>query len=123
MIWGYRSGLPLTWTPDGQSIPRHSWEILDSAPGIVLFLNQDDQPADPSALSPGDLVFFDAKATPGGSRIDHVGMYLGTDSGGHQRFISSRQHENGPTLGDAGGASILDGNGIYARAFRAARRL
>jgi hypothetical protein len=50
-------------------------------------------------------------------------MYLGIDSGGHHRFISSRKTANGPTLGDTGGRSILDGTGFYAVAFRSARRL
>ena len=33
------------------------------------------------------------------------------------------QDPDGPTLGDAGGASVLDGSGHYATAFRAVRRL
>ncbi len=68
------------------------------------------------------MVFF--KGNPDSSRvIDHVGMYLGTDTAEHRRFISSRQTNDGPTMGDLGGASLLDGTGLYARAFRAARRL
>jgi hypothetical protein len=67
-------------------------------------------------------VFFDAD--PGdGARIDHVGIYLGVDAGGRHRFVSSRKGINGPTLGDYRGASLLDGAGLYARAFRASRRL
>jgi len=50
-------------------------------------------------------------------------MYLGVDSGGHHRFVSSRKTANGPTLGDLGGKSLLDGTGHYAVSFRAARRL
>jgi hypothetical protein len=50
-------------------------------------------------------------------------MYLGLDAGDHQRFISSRKGANGPTMGDFKGKSILDGTGLYARAFRAVRRL
>jgi cell wall-associated NlpC family hydrolase len=75
-----------------------------------------------TALQTGDLVFFDATSTDT-TGIDHVGMYLGRDSAGHDRFISSRKTANGPTLGDVGGASILDGNGYWATAFRSARRM
>jgi cell wall-associated NlpC family hydrolase len=70
----------------------------------------------------GDLVFFDADESDG-TRIDHVGIYLGLDAGDHYRFISSRKGANGPTLGDYKGKSILDGTGLYARSFRAVRRL
>ena len=121
MVWGYRAGLPLGLDPDGVAIPRQSFQILDAAPGVVTIPNTGSQVRDFSHLSPGDIVFFDAD--PGdGPQIDHVGMYLGRDTGGHERFISSRKTNNGPTLGDAGGASLLDGRGLYARSFRAARR-
>jgi cell wall-associated NlpC family hydrolase len=70
----------------------------------------------------GDLVFFDADPEDGPA-VDHVGLYLGRDDGGHLRFLSSRKGANGPTLGDTRGASLLDGAGLYARAFRSARRL
>jgi hypothetical protein len=73
-------------------------------------------------LVAGDLLFFDADPNDG-TRIDHVGMYLGLDVGHHHRFISSRKGANGPTLGDYRGKSILDGAGLYARSFRAVRRL
>jgi cell wall-associated NlpC family hydrolase len=123
MVWGYRTGLPLTYAPDGgKSIPRHSWEILATAPGVVLIHDQEAQITDFSKLSPGDLVFFHAKQEDHTPQIDHVGMYLGKDNFGHARFISSRQTMNGPTLGDTSGASVLDGSGLYARSFRAARR-
>jgi NlpC/P60 family len=125
MVWGYRSGLPLTYKPDGgASIPRHSWEILDSAPGVLIIPGTNDQPVtDLSRLAVGDLVFFHAKTEDHVPPIDHVGMYLGKDTGGHDRFISSRQKIDGPTMGDYGGSSLLDGRGLYAQSFRAARRL
>jgi hypothetical protein len=125
MVWGYRSGLPLTYAPDGgASLPRHSWEILSTAPGVVIIPDvADAQITDFSRLSVGDLVFFHAKTEDHAPQIDHVGMYLGQDTAGHYRFISSRQTINGPTLGDVGGASLLDGKGLYAKSFRAARRL
>ena len=124
MVWGYRSGLPLTYQPDGgASIPRHSWEILSSGPGVVIIPDvNDEQITDFSRLETGDLVFFHAKSETHNPQIDHVGMYLGQDSSGAYRFISSRQKIDGPTMGDFGGNSLLDGKGLYAQAFRAARR-
>ncbi len=122
MVWGYRGGLPLGYAPAGEALPRHSWELFANAPGTVLIPNSGTRPSDLTPLSPGDLVFF--KWDPQNVHpVDHVGMYLGTDTAGHARFISSRQTNDGPTLGDTGGASRLDGNGLWARAFIAARRL
>jgi hypothetical protein len=75
-----------------------------------------------SGLNAGDLLFFDVSADDG-TAIDHVGIFLGWDSPGHGRYISSRQIADGPTFGDTGGASIVDGAGLYARSLRASRRL
>jgi len=124
MVWGYRAGLPLTYAPNqGQAIPRHSWEILSSAPGVIIIPDTERQVTDFSHLAPGDLVFFHAKTEDHNPQVDHVGMYLGKDAAGHYRFISSRQTADGPTLGDVAGSSLLDGTGLYAKSFRAARRL
>jgi imidazolonepropionase-like amidohydrolase len=41
----------------------------------------------------------------------------------HGRFLSIRKGANGSTLADVRGKSILDGNGLFARSFRAVRRL
>jgi cell wall-associated NlpC family hydrolase len=88
----------------------------------VLIPNTGTRVTDLAPLAPGDLLFF--KWDPENPHpIDHVGMYLGLDTAGHARFISSRQTINGPTMGDTGGASLLDGNGLWARSFRGARRL
>ena len=60
------------------------------------------------------------------TRPMRVGLFLGVDSAGYHRFISSRKSINGPTLGDYKGRSILEpvnGTGLYAHAFRAVRRL
>ena len=133
MVWGYRHSLPgqarrdrvpLTLAPASsrRAMPRRAFEIFESAPGVVTIENDGGQVQDLSVLAVGDLVFFDADAGDG-PRLDHVGMYFGMDAGGHHRFISSRKGANGPTLGDYRGKSILDGTGLYARAFRAARRL
>ena len=58
-----------------------------------------------------------------GKHIDHVALYLGVDIDGHRMFISSRKRLNGPTIGDEGGTSRIDGHGFYARLFRSAKRL
>jgi hypothetical protein len=123
MVFGYRLGLPLSIDSDGgASLPRQSFVQAAAAPGIVLFHSLGARTPDAHGLQPGDLLFFDADPADG-PQIDHVGIYLGVDSGGHQRFLSSRKTANGPTLGDLGGRSILDGDGLYAKAFREARRV
>src|SRR6185295_15129082 len=122
ILFGYRGGLTLGLAPDGQTISRRAYQILDSAPGVVTIPNRGTRVDAFSLLDPGDLVFFDADPTDG-PLVDHVGIYLGPDAEGHQRFISSRKTPNGPTLGDVGGRSILDGRGLYATSLRAARRL
>jgi hypothetical protein len=72
-------------------------------------------------LRPGDAVVCDADpADP--DVIDHIGIYVGRDASGGHRFISSRKTPNGPTITDAGGNSLLNGKGTYARSFRGARR-
>lgn len=122
MVFGYRAGLPLTLDPDGVGLPRRSFEILASGPGVVLRADTGVRPALPANLTPGDLVFFDA-STDDGTRIDHVGIYLGVDSVGAPRFLSSRKTVDGPTFADVGGRSTLSGTGLYATTFRAVRRL
>ncbi len=121
MLWGVRFGIPLVLDPDGgASLPRRSAQQASSAPGIVPISNAAQQVTEFGRLQAGDLVFFDAS---GGSAIDHVGVYLGLDTAGHRRFISSRKSADGPTMGDLRGASLLDGTGLYARSFRSTRRL
>jgi cell wall-associated NlpC family hydrolase len=120
MIWGYRSGLPLAPAQSNTALSRRAVQMDAATFGVTIIAN--GQPAALERLQTGDLVFFDAD--PGdGPAVDHVGMYLGRDDAGHSRFISSRKSPNGPTLGDVHGASILDGAGLYAKAFRSARRL
>jgi len=132
MVWGYRHQLPDAGYPDtiplsrrpqsNTTLPRRSFEIYEGATGIILIENAGTQATDLDILDAGDLVFFDID-TDDGPRLDHVGMYLGTDVSGARRFISSRKTANGPTLADAGGRSILNGTGTFARGLRAARRL
>lgn len=122
MLFGYRGGVPMSSSPNGSALPRRAFEMLASAPGVVTIPNTGSKATAYSKLAAGDLVFFDA-ATDDGTQIDHVGIYLGPDSSGRRRFISSRKTANGPTLGDLGGASVVDGSGYYGKAFRAARRV
>lgn len=124
MVFGYRIGLPLALAPDGRGIPRRSYQIYQSAPGRVVVSDSGTVPgsSDFAKLAAGDLVFFDA-STNDGTQIDHVAIYLGRDTGGNYRFISSRKTIDGPTLGDYAGKSVLNGTGHYATSFRAVRRL
>jgi cell wall-associated NlpC family hydrolase len=123
MVYGYRSGYPLEWgEPTGRALPRRAVMMAGRGPGVVVVPNNGEQPADIDALLPGDLLFFDVDPNDGPA-IDHVGIYLGPDSGGRPRFVSSRKLANGPTMGDLGGASLLTGGGYYAKGWRSAKRL
>jgi cell wall-associated NlpC family hydrolase len=124
MIWGYRSGVPLAPGPvtGGEALPRRAVQMEASRFGVTIVAGGDASETRFGRLQAGDLVFFDADPDDGPA-VDHVGMFLGLDQGGHLRFVSSRKSPNGPTLGDLHGASILDGTGLYAHAFRSARRL
>ena len=123
LLFGYRLGVPMVLTPlaDHSAMPRRSFEIYAAAPGVVTIADTFVK-ADAAKLSAGDLVFFDGTVDDA-QQIDHVGMYIGVDELGNHRFISSRKTVNGPTLGDTGGRSILEGTGLYSTSFRAARRL
>lgn len=137
MILGYRSSFPDagyearfaleraakgTASPTAESpLPRTAEELYTAGRGVVIVADKGVQAAAFDALLPGDLVFFQAENPPVRT-IDHVGLFLGRDAAGRWRFLSSRKSANGPTLGDTRGMSVLDGSGLYARAFRAARR-
>ena len=121
LVYGYRMGLPLLNVNEaGPGLPRRAYAMAEFAPGKVIVSNTGERATSYDRLQPGDLVFFDIS---GGPQIDHAGIYLGRDSVGHHRFISSRARANGPTLGDRGGTSLLDDGGYYSRAFRTAKRL
>ena len=121
LVYGYRMGLPLlNVNAKGPGLPRRAFALAQFAAGNVVVPNTLRQATAYSKLQPGDLVFFDIN---GSTEIDHTGIYLGRDSGGHHRFISSRGRANGPTLGDLGGTSLLDDGGYYSRGFRTAKRL
>lgn len=124
MIWGYRTGMPLTNSSDPRAdgIPRRAVQMYDSQVGSTTIERSSSAQSSLAQLQPGDLVFQDA-STDDGTAIDHVGMYLGKDTAGNYRFVSSRKTANGPTMGDIGGKSILNGSGLYAKSFVAAKRL
>lgn len=136
MVFGYRAGYPLEWTGGvspyatpvgagtaaGGPLPRRAVMMAGYGPGVTLIPDTGRQGTDIHLLQAGDLLFFDADRGDGPD-IDHVGIYLGRDSTGRPRFISSRKTANGPTMGDVGGAAVLSGAGLYARSFRQAKRL
>lgn len=122
MVYGYRLGFPLLGTNDpGPGLPRRAYAIAANGPGVALIPNKGARVTDYDALQPGDLVFFEVEGSP--DELDHVGVFVGIDSAGHYRFMSSRERANGPTFGDLGGTSLLDDGGMYSRAWRAARRI
>ncbi len=121
MVFGRRLGLPMTLVPDRVRLPRRATQMHTDGPGVMV-AESGTQLTDLTRLLPGDLVLFDA-ASDDGTAVDHVGIYLGRDSGKRPRFVSSRKTVDGPTLGDVGGRSVLDGTGLYAVALRAVRRL
>jgi hypothetical protein len=135
MIWGYRNNflganyvarvpLSLEIRSDCPTIPRRSEQICVGAPGIIVIPNQNVRVTNFEKLRVGDLLFFDSHED---CSIKHVGMFIGVDVGvdvdKKHRFISSRKSINGPTLSDYNGCSVLEGEGLYARSFRAVRRL
>jgi len=122
IVFGHRGGLPMTLTSDGVRLPRRAVQMADSAPGTLVVPNRGSQVTSFGTLLAGDLVLFDA-STDDGTAVDHVGIYLGKDSAGRHRFVSSRKTADGPTMGDVGGGSRLDGTGLYATSFRSVRRL
>ena len=131
MLGGFRRHAPnaapvmplaRTTSADGTMLPRRAVQMNARAPGVLIERDRGVQLRNFSRLAIGDLLLFDADPKDG-TAIDHVGLFLGVDDNDHHRFISSRKGANGPTMADLRGKSILDGNGLFARGFRAVRRL
>ncbi|MFD9031004.1 C40 family peptidase [Streptomyces sp. NPDC059567] len=127
MVLGYRARYPLMSSDkSGDGLPRTANGMARSRQGADVMpltgISAQDRPSTIDQLQPGDLVFFKLDARTG-QRLDHVGMVLGHDTEGHLIFVSSREEVNGPTIGDIGGVSRLDGNGYYAKTLRSAKRL
>ncbi|MBM0256553.1 NlpC/P60 family protein [Micromonospora sp. 4G55] len=123
MVYGHRLGYPLrgTNTP-GEGLPRRAYAMAEVGPGVQLMPNSGQRARGIDKLLPGDLVFFNAQPIPS-RQVDHSGIYLGIDDGGHHRFISSRSQTDGPTMGDLSGAPLLDGVGYWPDRWLTARRL
>jgi cell wall-associated NlpC family hydrolase len=133
-VYGYRAGYPLNSTDDshGTGLPRTANGIAQSNVGVDILplkrtgstvpLKMYARPTLIDSLQPGDLLFWKLDSRTG-ARLDHTGIYLGLDTAGHPRFISSRKEVNGPTMGDTGGAARLDGPGMYAQYLSSAKRL
>ncbi|KZB80330.1 NlpC/P60 family protein [Amycolatopsis regifaucium] len=123
MVYGYRAGYPmLGGNTKGPGLPRRAWAMSELGPGTQVIADTKKQATDYSALQPGDILFFNLEPHLG-PQVSHTGIYLGIDGDGRRRVLSSRKVANGPTFGDAGGVSLIDGEGTYAKAFRAAKRL
>ncbi|RPK90048.1 MULTISPECIES: NlpC/P60 family protein [Streptomyces] len=127
MTLGYRTRYPLMSSDtSGDGLPRTANGMARSDEGADVLpltgVGPDDRPSAIDQLQPGDLVFFKLDARTK-DRLDHVGIVLGYDTEGHLIFVSSREEVNGPTIGDVGGVSRLDGNGYYAKTLRSAKRL
>jgi cell wall-associated NlpC family hydrolase len=123
MVYGHRLNYPLrgTNTP-GEGLPRRAYAMAQFGPGVQLMPNSGQRARGMERLLPGDLLFFNAQPVPN-AQIDHSGIYLGVDDGGHHRFVSSRSQTDGPTMGDLSGAPLLDGIGYWPDRWLTARRL
>lgn len=130
MVFGYR-GTPHRLvmsinTLGNTTLPRTSFNQYLNGTGVVLIPNEEVTvpPGQLGVLQPGDVLFWDtsdSRDTPGG--INHVGIFLGRDTGGNHRFIHSAGSTNGPAFGRPGSTNdfILD-SGFYMTTFRAVRR-
>ncbi|WP_156213726.1 hypothetical protein [Lentzea aerocolonigenes] len=124
MVLGYRSGYPLGWAPSRARLPRQAKDYSSGAPGPVVVADTGARPSDEQLerVQTGDILAFDLDPADG-PLLDHSAIYLGVDSEGRPRFISSRKTYNSVTMGDKYGASVLTGDGVLAQAFRLARRV
>ncbi|MFF3928258.1 C40 family peptidase [Streptomyces hirsutus] len=124
MVYGFHMGIPMVRTQgiDGTVLPRMTKDIGPNGPGVIVAQSASSAPP-LTAIQIGDVPHFDADTgDPVAGQMDHNGIYLGTDSLGQPRFVNSRKTPNGPTFGDLGGASRLDGAGLYATSLRLIRR-
>ncbi|MGW1892817.1 C40 family peptidase [Streptomyces sp. NPDC002004] len=127
-VFGYRARYPLMASDSvGDGLPRTANGMARSKAGTTIIPLSGpapwyERPKNIDVLQPGDLLFFKMDHHTG-NHIDHAALYLGPDTDGHKMFISSRKEVNGPTMGDKGGTSRLDGNGFYAQLFRSSKRL
>lgn len=130
----YDAALPLSLKARSGHIPRESHDIFQSGPGRkIIEFRTGGQPsaAELADLRIGDLVFFDGQNRTSGATwqyITHLGIYVGEDTNGRSRFLSSRDSLSGPTMANSSsGWSIFASPGTspstyYLNRFRAARR-
>jgi hypothetical protein len=122
MVYGRNMGIPMSFdlNYDGINLPRRSADMGPTGPGIII-ANSASSPPATTNLQIGDYLGFALSDSTDGE-LTHSGIYLGLDTGGNQRFISSRKICSGPTMSDLGGASVLNGTGTYATGLRTIRR-
>ncbi|MET8954098.1 NlpC/P60 family protein [Streptomyces sp. NPDC004533] len=127
MVYGCHMGVPMAAGQDTskERLPRKSRDMADYAPGVRIDRTDGTNPPAATLLQPGDLVLFNADSGDDNPTVtvDHVGIYLGQDTMGKRRFLSSRKTVNGPTMADLGGASLLDGTGTYAKKLHTVHRI
>ncbi|MFC4148868.1 NlpC/P60 family protein [Micromonospora mangrovi] len=123
MVYGYRMKYPLLGTnTKGPGLPRRAFALAAVGPGTLLIPSTGRPARDYDLLQEGDLVFF-SHGEEAGPTIQHSGIYIGVDDSGHHRFMSSRVKADGPTFGDFGGESLLDGPSYWSARFLTARRI
>jgi hypothetical protein len=124
MVYGFHAGIPMTFsnTINGINLPRTTANIGPMGPGVIVAQSVGSPPS-LEAIRIGDVPHFDATSDGESTgQVDHNGIYLGVDNFGNMRFINSRKTPNGPTFGDLGGASVLNGSGTYTTQLRIIRR-
>ncbi|MDG4803411.1 NlpC/P60 family protein [Micromonospora sp. WMMD980] len=123
MVYGYRMKYPLLGkNTKGSGLPRRAYAMAALGPGKLLIPNTGRPARDYGLLQEGDLIFF-SHGEEAGPTIQHSAIYVGVDDSGHHRFMSSRVKADGPTFGDLGGESLLDGPGYWSGRFLTARRI
>ncbi|MFF0424137.1 NlpC/P60 family protein [Streptomyces sp. NPDC004520] len=127
MVFGYHHQVPMAAGADTSRtrLPRKSRDMVDYAPGARIDQTTGSTPPAATLLQPGDLVLFNADSGDDNVTVtvDHVGIYLGKDTNGKRRFLSSRKTGNGPTMADLAGSSTLDGTGTYATKLHTVHRI
>jgi hypothetical protein len=117
LVYGYRMGYPI----GDNGLPRTPQEMPKAPLGAAIADNAVGSPQTRFLAQPGDLLLFSTDGSK--AAVDHVGIYLGVDDAGQQRFIASRGTPNGPSFGDSSGRSVLDDDGPYATGLWGIRRL
>lgn len=124
MVYGFNMGIPMVFEQDidGTNLPRRTTDIGPSGPGVIV-AQAVGTPPSLAGIQIGDVPHFDATSDGETSgQVDHNGIYIGVDTLGNMRFVNSRKTPNGPTFGDLGGASVLNGSGTYTTRLRIIRR-